>query len=165
MRAINPLFAKLGLALAAALSVTACARSIDMSVASVHQRAPEFDFLLYQDGWACLSQGAPNREAAGSSCPPTSGRQLRDLFAQRSTSRSLRDYLTENGASCRSDNDVTMCSYTKALAEAPLPFGRAGTSRDEGLELTVSFPAKDLGLAPEQIRTALRRFTRTLKGA
>lgn len=162
MRAVKPLIANLSLGLAAALAVAGCARSIDMSVASLHQKTPEFDFLLYQDGWACLSKGTPGRDTTGS-CPPTSGRQLRELFAQRSSALSLRDYLIENGASCRSDNNVTTCNYTKSLTGTPLaPGPQAGASREEGLELTVSFPAKDLGLAPEQIRTALRRFPRVL---
>ena len=160
MRAIKPL--NLGLGLAAALALTGCARSVDMSLASLHQRTPEFDFLLYQDGWACLSGGAPGREPAGSACASGSGRQLRELFAQRSRSRPLRDYLAANGASCRPGNTVTTCSYTK-IVETPLVLGRrVNSSADEGLELTVSFPPRDTGLAPDQITTALRRFTRSL---
>ena len=161
MRSTKPLLTNPGLVgLAAALLLAACARQIDMSVASIHQKTPEFDFLVYQDGWACLSQGAP--EAAGSSCAARSGRQLRELFAQRSSSRSLREYLTANGAGCRSGDNVTTCSYTKTV-EPLLVFGRpAISSREEGFELTVSFPAKDQGLAPEQITTAMRRYTRSL---
>ena len=161
MRAVKPFLASLGLSLAAALLVSACARPLDMSVASIHQRTPEFDFLLYQDQWACLSQDTPRREAAGASCQPNGGRRLRELFAQRSNSRPLRDYLAENGASCRLGNNVVPCSYTKAV-ETPAVFGRLLiSSADEGLELTVTFPARDVGLAPDQITTALRRFTRT----
>jgi hypothetical protein len=131
-----------------------------MSLASLHQRTPEFDFLLYQDGWACLSQGAP--EAAGSSCGAGSGRQLRQLFSQRSGARPLREYLTTNGATCRPGGNVTSCTYIKPV-ESPVIFGRpAISSREEGLELTVSFPARDVGLAPEQITTALRRYARPL---
>jgi hypothetical protein len=160
MRAIKPLVTNLSLSLVAALLAAGCARPIDMSVASLHQRTPEFDFLLYQDGWACLSQGTS--EAAGSSCATGSGRQLRELFSQRSNSRSLRQYLTANRASCRSGNNVTTCSYSKTV-EPLLVFGRpAISSREEGFELTVSFPAKDQGLAPQQITTALRRYTRSL---
>jgi hypothetical protein len=162
MRAVKPLVANLSLSLAAALLLAACARPLDMSVASLHQRPAEFDFLVYQDGWACLSEGTPGREPAGSACAAGSGRQLRELFAQRSSSRPLREYLTANGASCRSGNNVTTCSYAKTL-ETPLVFGRrVNSSGDEGLELTVTFPARDVGLAPGQITTALRRFTRTL---
>jgi hypothetical protein len=163
MRAVRPPFAKASLScLAAACFLAGCARPLDMSVVSLHQKLPEFDFLVYRDGWACLSDGAPGREAAGP-CAANGGRQLRELFSQRSSSRSLREYLTENGASCRVNNTVTTCSYTKPLAEAPLVFGRqAAPSREEGFELTVTFPARDQNLAPDQITTAMRRFTRVL---
>jgi hypothetical protein len=162
MRATKPAVANLSRILAAALLVSACARPLDMSVASLHQRTPEFDFMLYQDGWACLPQAAPGRASGGSACGAGSGRQLRELFAQRSNSRSLRAYLAENGASCRSSGNVTTCSYTK-IVEAPVMFGRrVNSSGDEGLELNVTFPARDSGLAPDQITTALRRFTRAL---
>ena len=162
MRALKTPLAKASLIISAALLVAACARPLDMSLASIHQRTPEFDFMLYQDGWACLSQATPGREAAGSACGALSGRQLRELFAQRSRARSLRAYLAENGASCRPGGNVVTCSYTKIL-ETPVMFGRrVNSSGDEGLELTVSFPARDTGLAPDQITTALRRFTRTL---
>jgi hypothetical protein len=161
MTSAKPPFVTLSLGLAAALVVTACARPVDMSVASLHQRPAEFDFLVYQDGWACLSGGAPGREAGASACASGSGRQLREFFAQRSGSRSLREYLTANGASCRSGSTVITCSYTKTL-DTPLVFGRrVNSSGDEGLELTVSFPAQDRGLASEQIATALKRVTRT----
>jgi hypothetical protein len=157
MRAFRAL--NLSLGLAAALLLAGCARSVDMSLASLHQRTPEFDFLLYQDGWACLSRSAPGRDAA---CAPTSGRQLRELFSERSGSRSLRDYLAENGAGCRSASGVTTCSYVKILDMPSLPGRQGAPSPEHGVELTVSFPADDQGLTPEQIRTALRRFTRTL---
>jgi hypothetical protein len=155
-------FANVSLIIGAALLVAACARPLDMSLASIHQRTPEFDFMLYQDAWACLSQATPGRETGGSACGAVGGRQLRDLFAQRSSARSLRAYLAENGANCRSGGNVTTCSYTK-IVESPVMFGRRVTSSgDEALELTVTFPARDTGLAPDQITTALRRFTRTL---
>ena len=155
MRAIKLLVAKpiLG-GLASALLLAACARPVDMSVASIHQKLPEFDFMVYRDGWACLSDGA-----AGSSCAPSSGRQLRELFSQRSRSRSLRDYLTQNGASCRASDTLTTCSYTKALSESAYVFGRPAAP-PEAIELAVSFPTKDINLAPEQITTAMKRFTR-----
>ncbi len=133
-----------------------------MSLASLYQRPPEFDFLLYQDAWACLSEGGPVRDAAGRSCSPESGRQLREFFAQRSSARPLRDYLAENGASCRTSGNITTCGYTSALGAAPPGFGRVTPSGEEAVVLTVSFPASDVGLAPQQIRTALRRFTRQL---
>ena len=164
MRGREHLVVRLGLgSLAAALLLAGCARPVDMSLASTHQRPAEFDFLVYQDGWACLSKGTAGREPADT-CATGSGRQLRDLFSQRSSARSLRDYLTENGASCRSDSNLATCSYTRTLPEAALvPGGQASTPRgEEGFELTVTFPAKDLGLAPEQIRTTLRRFMRVL---
>jgi hypothetical protein len=162
MRVAQSSFANASLVIAAALLVTACARPLDMSVVSIHQRTPEFDFMLYQDSWACLSQATPGRESGGSACATVSGRQLRDLFAQRSSARPLRNYLTENGASCRPGSTVTTCSYTK-IVETPVMFGRrVNSSGDEGLELTVTFPARDTGLAPDQITTALRRFTRPL---
>ena len=160
MRAFRAL--NLSLGFAAALLLAGCARSVDMSLASLHQRTPEFDFLLYQDGWACLSRSAPGRDAAGDSCAPIAGRQLRELFSERSNSRPLRDYLAENGAGCRSAGGVTTCSYVKILDMPAVPGRQANPSPEQGVELTVSFPANDLGLAPEQIRTALRRFTRTL---
>jgi hypothetical protein len=157
---VKPSVVNLGLSALAAFALAACARPVDMSLASLHQRTPEFDFLLYQEGWACLSQGAP--EAAGSSCGSGTGRQLRGLFAQRSSSRSLREYLTANGASCRPSNTGTTCSYTKTV-EPVRVFGRpAISSREEGVELVVSFPARDLSLTPEQIATTLRPFTRAL---
>ena len=157
-----PPFAKVSLVIAAAFLLAACARPLDMSLASIHQRTPEFDFMLYQDAWACQSQATPGREGGGPACGAVSGRQLRELFAQRSSSRPLRAYLTENGASCRQGSNVIACSYTKIL-ETPVMFGRrVNSSGDEGLELTVTFPARDTGLAPNQITTALRRFTRTL---
>jgi hypothetical protein len=162
MRADRSTFANACLVIAAGLLAAACARPLDMSLASIHQRTPEFDFMLYQDSWACLSQATPGREPGGSACGTLTGRQLRELFAQRSSARSLRAYLTENGASCRSGGNVTTCNYTKVV-ETPVMFGRrVNSSGDEGLELTVSFPARDTGLAPDQITTALRRFTRTL---
>ena len=154
MGAVKPRVIKLGVGLSAALALVGCARSIDMSVASLHQ-TPEFDFLLYQDGWACLSQGAPGHES-GASCSSSSGRQLRELFSQRSSSRSLREYLADNGASCRSTDNGTTCSYVKTL-EAPAGLGRVAPSGQDRVEMTVTFPAKDLGLAPEQITTTLRR--------
>jgi hypothetical protein len=161
MTATKPPFVSLSLSLAAALLVTACARPLDMSVASLHQRPAEFDFLVYQDGWACLSGSAPSRDGGASACTSGSGRQMREFFAQRSSSRPLREYLTANGASCRSGTTATTCSYTKTL-ETPLVFGRrVNSSGDEGLELTVTFPAQDRGLAPGQITTALKRVTRT----
>lgn len=163
MRAENSLLIRLGLSVAAAFLLASCARSIDMSVASIHQKTPEFDFLLYQDGWACLSQGTPGREPTGTSCPPTSGRQLRELFAQRSSARSLRDYLSENGANCRTTNTVTTCIYTRIFGGGSPVFGRQPNSAvEEGVELAVSFPTRDLGLAPEQIATTLKRSARVL---
>jgi hypothetical protein len=160
MRAVKPSVTKLAAAVAAALALAGCARSFDMSLASLHQ-TPEFDFLLYQDGWACLSQGAPGRDAGGSSCAPNSGRQLRELFAQRSAATPLRDYLTDNGASCRAGEAATTCSYVKTV-ETPDGFARVAPAAEERVELTVTFPAKDQNLAPEQIRTALRRVSRAL---
>ena len=152
--------ATLGLSVLAALVLAGCARSLDMSVASLHQKPPEFDFLVYQEGWACLSDTTPGRDAA---CAPGRSRQLRDLFAQRSTSRPLRDYLTENGATCRSTSAVTTCTYTRTFAETAPALGRASSpSREDGFELVVSFPARDTGLSPEQIATAMRRVTRVL---
>jgi hypothetical protein len=144
--------------LAAALLLAACARGVDMSLASLYQRPAEFDYLLHQDAWACLTQGTPGREAAASSCAPNSARALRDLLAQRSSARPLKDYLADNGANCRSADAMTTCSYVKTL-EAPVTFGRLAFSGEERVELTVSFPATDRNLAPEQIRTALRRLT------
>jgi hypothetical protein len=147
--------ARLGAAVAAALALAGCARSFDMSLASLHQ-TPE-----YQDGWACLSQGASGRDAGPSACAPNAGRQLRELFAQRSAATPLRDYLTDNGASCRAGEAATTCSYVKTL-ETPEGFARVAPAGEERVELTVTFPAKDQNLAPEQIRTALRRVTRAL---
>jgi hypothetical protein len=122
-----------------------------MSVASLYERPAEFDFMV--SSGAC--EGASGRPVDVSACPPNSRRQLREFLAQRSSSRSLKTYLVENGATCDSAGADTTCHYTRKIGDAPFAWSRLGSSSpQQRVEITIKFPASDHGLRSDQIQTA-----------
>jgi hypothetical protein len=130
-----------------------CARSVDMSVASLYEKPAEFDFMV--SGAPC--DGTPGRQVDVSACPPGGGRQLRELLAQRSSSRSLKTYLVENGAACEPTGTDVTCHYTRKIGEASFAWSRLGSSSPQRrVEIVIKFPASDQGLRPDQIQTALK---------
>lgn len=145
----------------AAVLLAACAQPIDSVVVNVDGKRAEFDQLIYLSGVTCFSEGSSVRALSRSGCPQNAGREIRQLFARRSSSQSLKDYLVENGASCRSAATAITCDYDKTISSIPRVSGEPLHSgiRDR-FEMTVKFPIDDRNLTPEQMEFQLRRFSR-----
>jgi hypothetical protein len=153
-------------ACAFALLLAGCAQPIATTIGSVDGKRAEFDHFVYLSGLACASENSPHRAAIGSSgCPPNGLRRLREFFAERSRSGSLKAYLSRNGTTCRSIAASSFtCDYDKTIRSTPRVWGQqVNPAIEDRFELTLTFSADDHDLTPEQIHVALRRFSRTIQ--